>query len=248
MSLEASSLVCTFCDFAMKASLSTLGICGLILILLPETLSTSPAAKIPSWKTRSRESLPCSANKSIPIEERKMCSFVESQKKQTDNNNHPVKRTVQLFSRASKFHVQIMKRELDARGRNGSGFARLVLESDNFGRIKIRGESSNRYLCLNKKGELVTRVKKQRFAPMKRCIFEEEITSEGYSQYKSARYPQWYIGFSKGGRARSGNVSAKRQIYRHFTPRPLGKRKHRREAKIRKIIKLLKKTLHRRRA
>lgn len=246
--MQASSLVCTLCYFAMKASLSTLGICGLILILLPETLSTSPAANSRSWKTRSGESLPCSTNKSIPIYERKMCIFVESQKNQTDNNNHPVKRTVQLFSRASKLHVQIMKTELDARGRDGSGFARLVLESDNFGRIKIRGESTNRYLCLNKKGELVARVKKQRFATMKRCIFEEEITSEGYYQYKSVRYPQWYIGFSKGGRARSGSVSAKRQIYRHFTPRSLGRRKHRREAKIRKIIKLLRKTLHRRRA
>lgn len=37
--------------------------------------------------------------------------------------------------------------------------ARLVLESDNFGRIKIRGESTNRYLCLSRKGELVARVR-----------------------------------------------------------------------------------------
>jgi len=246
--LQASSLAGAIYNFAMKTSLSTLGICGLILILLPKALSTSPAADSRSWKTRGRGSLPCSTNKSIPIYERKMCIFVERQKNQTDPNNHPVKRNVQLFSRASKLHVQITKTELDARGRDGSGFARLVLESDNFGRIKIRGESTNRYLCLSKKGELVARAKKQRFATMKRCIFEEEITSEGYSQYRSVRYPQWYIGFSKGGRARSGSVSAKRQIYRHFTPRSLGRRKHRREAKIKKIIKLLRKTLHRRRA
>ena len=38
--------------------------------------------------------------------------------------------------------------------------ARLVLESDNLGgRIKIRGENTNRYLCINKKGDLVTRVR-----------------------------------------------------------------------------------------
>jgi len=54
-----------------------------------------------------------------------MCIFVESQKNQTDPNNHPVKRTVQLFSRASKLHVQITKTELDARGRDGSGFGKL---------------------------------------------------------------------------------------------------------------------------
>ena len=37
--------------------------------------------------------------------------------------------------------------------------ARLVLESDFFGRIKIRGENTNRYLCLNKKGQPFTRVR-----------------------------------------------------------------------------------------
>lgn len=37
--------------------------------------------------------------------------------------------------------------------------ARLVFESDFFGRIKIRGENTNRYLCLSKKGTLVTRVR-----------------------------------------------------------------------------------------
>lgn len=37
--------------------------------------------------------------------------------------------------------------------------ARLVLESDFFGRIKIRWETTNCYLCLNKKGKLVTRVR-----------------------------------------------------------------------------------------
>lgn len=55
-----------------------------------------------------------------------MCIFVKKQKNQTDLNNPPVKRTVQLFSRASKLHVQIMKTELDARGRDGSGFGKLI--------------------------------------------------------------------------------------------------------------------------
>ncbi|KAL9983822.1 hypothetical protein ACROYT_G006058 [Oculina patagonica] len=242
MSLQPA---CAFNDSTMKTKLSSLSICGLILILLPVTFSTSPAAN--SWDS-SKGSLKCPTDKSIPFYERKMCEFVEKQKNITDPQNPPTKRTVQLYSRASKLHVQIMKTELDARGRDGSGYARLVLESDNFGRIKIRGENTNRYLCINKKGDLVARVKKQRFALMRRCIFNEEITSEGYYQYKSVRYPDLYIGFSKGGRPRNGKTSAKRQIYRHFTPRVLGRRKHRREAKIRKIIKLLKQTLHRRRA
>ena len=37
--------------------------------------------------------------------------------------------------------------------------AKLMLESDNFGRIKIRGVESGRYLCISRKGELVPRVR-----------------------------------------------------------------------------------------
>ena len=154
---------------------------------------------------------------------------------------------IYIFTRKPRNHVRILKFSEHCK------FVRLYqlgqtlqLKTVTVVKLLKLDESPNIHLfCLT---WWIIQVKKQRFAPMKRCIFEEEITSEGYSQYKSARYPQWYIGFSKGGRARSGSVSAKRQIYRHFTPRPLGKRKHRREAKIRKIIKLLKKTLHRRTA
>ena len=44
-----------------------------------------------------------------------------------------------------------------------SPVARLVLESDNFGRLKIQSENTNRYLCMNKKGKLVTRVRNTPF-------------------------------------------------------------------------------------
>ena len=47
--------------------------------------------------------------------------------------------------------------------------ARLVLESDNFGRIKIRGENTNRYLCLSKTGDLVTRVRIVSVCPLIQC-------------------------------------------------------------------------------
>lgn len=55
-----------------------------------------------------------------------MCEFVEGQKNITDPENPPTKRTVQLYSRASKLHVQIMKTELDARGRDGSGYGKKI--------------------------------------------------------------------------------------------------------------------------
>lgn len=162
----------------------------------------------------------------------------------------PFKKKVQLYSRTSGRFVQIKTTELDARGKNDSQYARLVLESDFFGRIKIRGENTNRYLCLNKKGKLVTRVRKQKFAAMKSCDFEEEY-SEGYFQYKSIKYPRWFIGFSRKGKPTSGRKGVTRQRNRHLIRYDLPnktKRKRRRDAKHRKnkITKLLQKELLRR--
>lgn len=229
-------------DFStMETTLSSLSVNGLILILLPFSFSTSPVK-------RGRLLYPisiCPTDNSLPIDKRIACHVAKQNV--TDHYSTPVERIVQLYSRASTGHVQIMKTGLDALGQDGSIYARLVLESDNFGRIKIKREKTNRYICLSKKGDLVTRVKKQKFAAMRRCIFKEEMTSDGYFQYKSARYPQWYIGFSKGGRPRHGSRSAKRPIYRHFTIRNTPDRRHtRRVARIKRIIiKWLRKRLRR---
>jgi len=230
-------------DFAMKTGLPSWSICGLILILLPLTFSTSHAAHKSSrsgctyFRQKSTESIPNWWEKTF------FEPFYRNESDKTDTNNPSIKRTVQLYSRASHLHVQIKKKELDARGRHGSEYARLVLESDNFGRVKIRGEKTNRYLCLNKKGELVTRVKKSSSIEMKRCIFKQEVTAKGYFEYRSTKYPQWLIGFSKGGRPVSGCRSAMRPIYRQFTHRKLPewiRQKHRRDAKRRmRLIRLL---------
>lgn len=95
----------------------------------------------------------------------------------------------------------------------------------------------------------IIQVKKQRFAEMKRCIFNEEITAEGWFQYRSVKYPDWLIGFSKAGRPMNGRRSAKRSKYRQFTLRELPerrRRKHRRDAKLlrMRIVRLLRKKLH----
>lgn len=51
-----------------------------------------------------------------------MCGFISKQENQTDTNNHPIKRKVQLYSRASQLHVQIKKTAMDASGQDGSQY------------------------------------------------------------------------------------------------------------------------------
>lgn len=83
---------------------------------------------------------------------------------------------------------------------------------------------------------------------MKRCSFREEYTAEGYFQYRSVKYNDWFIGFSKGGRPSNGSKSARRPKYCGFTIRELPekrkRRQNRKDAKLRmKIIRLLRKKL-----
>ncbi|XP_074613029.1 fibroblast growth factor 18-like [Acropora palmata] len=216
----------------MEIRVSSLRISGLILSFITVTIGTSPAV----YSGKSSRCL--QLNKSVEIYEKIMCGFVHNETFKTDKNNPPIKRKVQLYSRASQLHIQIRKSEVDARGQDGSEYARLVLESDNFRRIRIRGEKANRYLCVTKKGELVARIKKQRFTVMKRCIFNEEITGEGWFQYRSTKYPSFVIGFSKAGRPMNGRKSAKRSKYRQFTLRELPERKHRKHRRNARLLRL----------
>ncbi|CAH3043720.1 unnamed protein product [Porites lobata] len=178
-------------------------ICGLILILLPLISITSAA--------RHRSKCPYEDD-SIPIWEKIQCD-------KSDPNTPPVKRLVRLYSRASSKHIQMEATAVNARGNKSSEYARLVLESDNLtGRLKIRSEKTNRYLCMNKKGELVARLQKQKNRTLKRCIFRQIQANSGYSEFESVKYPQWFIGFSKGGVPIKGSRGSRRQKprYRQF--------------------------------
>ncbi|XP_022781668.1 fibroblast growth factor 18-like [Stylophora pistillata] len=118
---------------------------------------------------------------------------------------------VQIYSRATGKYIQIKKTRVDATGVNGSQYALLKLETGGLtSLVTIRGVKANRYLCLNKKGHIVARMKKQKYSRMKRCEFYQD-DAKGYDQYRSARYPQWVLGFSKRGHPLSGAKSANRK-------------------------------------
>ncbi|KAL9983836.1 hypothetical protein ACROYT_G006076 [Oculina patagonica] len=230
-----------FFTFTMKTRLSpAFCICALILILLPLTLSTSPAVD----SLRTRRLPPCPANRTKLFWKAPSCE-------PGGTGGVGGKRKVQLYSRTSARFVQIRKTEVDARGRNGSQYARLVMETENFDRVTIRGENTNRHLCMNKKGKLVTRVRKQQFAAMKQCQFSEEF-SKGYYQYRSVMYPQWFIGFSHKGGARNGRKSAERlkHRYRQFMRYDVSDKTRRNRRwnpnhRKKKLIKLLQRSLDR---
>lgn len=57
-----------------------------------------------------------------------MCGFVHNETFKTDKNNPPIKRKVQLYSRASQLHIQIRKSEVDARGQDGSEYGKETVQ------------------------------------------------------------------------------------------------------------------------
>lgn len=63
----------------------------------------------------------------------------------------------------------------------------------------------------------IIQTRKQLWAAIQKyqqCEFTEEY-SDGYYQYKSVKYPQWFIGFSRKGKPRNGRKSANRQKHKH---------------------------------
>ena len=61
-------------------------------------------------------------------------------------------------------------------------------------------------------------LQKQKNRTLKRCIFRQIQANNGYFEFESVKYPQWFIGFSKGGVPIKGSRSSRRQKprYRQF--------------------------------
>ncbi|KXJ23098.1 fibroblast growth factor 18 [Exaiptasia diaphana] len=126
---------------------------------------------------------------------------VEKERTRTDTKSLPFLRETQLYSRSSQGHLRIMRRDVDALGKDGDKFAKLIIESDNFGRVKIRGAESSYYLCVRKKdGRLVGR--KVAKASKSKCVFYEKYATNFFSEFYSAFKPSWMITVSKKGTVR----------------------------------------------
>ncbi|XP_049441752.1 fibroblast growth factor 18a isoform X1 [Epinephelus fuscoguttatus] len=85
---------------------------------------------------------------------------VENQTQVRDTMSRRHHRVYQLYSRTSGKHVQVLGRRISARGEDGDKFAQLVVEADTFGsQVRIRGKETNFYLCMNRRGKLVGKVR-----------------------------------------------------------------------------------------
>ncbi|KAK0150577.1 Fibroblast growth factor 18 [Merluccius polli] len=141
---------------------------------------------------------------------------VENQTQVRDTMSRRHHRVYQLYSRTSGKHVQVLGRRISARGEDGDKYAQLVVEADTFGsQVRIRGKETNYYLCMNRRGKLVGKAS-NRSAD---CVFVEKVLENHYTALMSARYSDWYVGFTKRGRPRRGPHTLPNQQDVHFMKR-----------------------------
>lgn len=125
------------------------------------------------------------------------------------------------------------------------------MEADTFGsQVRIRGKETNFYLCMNRRGKLVGKVRLLSFWQIfigiiwvsfssltctctcgfsslsqkasnrsADCVFVEKVLENNYTALMSARYADWYVGFTKRGRPRRGPFTLPNQQDVHFMKR-----------------------------
>nr|ABJ88945.1 fibroblast growth factor 8a [Nematostella vectensis] len=175
--------------------------------------------------------------------EKKLKKFLDpiyvAGKKNSDTFSRPFERVTQLYSRNSLDHIRILKnRRVDAKGRDGDQYAKLIIESDGFGRVRIRGAETKFYLCMDKRRRLRAR---KRARNKKNCIFKDHFADNAFNEFESVKYEGHYIAFNRRGLQRAGNKtksgmksvqflerppSVRRRLYRGRKYRKDGKQKH----------------------
>ncbi|XP_065071206.1 fibroblast growth factor 17-like [Rhopilema esculentum] len=140
---------------------------------------------------------------------------------------------VRLYSKASESHIRILsRRHIDSLGKMGKDSI-LIIETLAFGVIRIRGEQSGLYLCMNKRGHLVGR-KHLKFS---RCDFMvEDDHPKAYKRYVSLAFKNNSIAFNKNGRPRTAKrvpnrehrsvLFLERRLYTKTTGFPMRSRRH----------------------
>ncbi|CAN0091659.1 unnamed protein product [Lampetra planeri] len=141
---------------------------------------------------------------------------VQKEAQHTDEASRRHVRTYQLYSRTSGKHVQVLGRNIEARGDDGDPHAMLQAETDSFGgNIRLRGVETGHYICMNKRGKLVGKLNGRN----RDCVFIEIYLENNYTALQSAKHREWYMAFNRHGRPKNGTRTMRGQQEVHFIKR-----------------------------
>ncbi|KAG2465465.1 FGF18 factor, partial [Polypterus senegalus] len=147
--------------------------------------------------------------------------YVENHTRNPDDLSRKQIRIYQLYSRTTGRHVQILGKKINANGDDGGKYALLIVETESFGsRIRIKGNETGYYICMNKRGKIIGKLNGR----SQECVFVEEVLENNYTALVSAKYKGWYLGFTRKGRPKKGSKTQQNQQEVHFMKRhPKGK-------------------------
>ncbi|KAG8179416.1 hypothetical protein JTE90_026316 [Oedothorax gibbosus] len=127
-------------------------------------------------------------------------------------NSQDIRRNYKLYNLCSGHHVQIIGKEINARGLSDNANANMSFISarsrHHLNAINIMGQKSGRYVCFNKRGKLIVRFNGRK----KLCLFQEDFSKEHYTVLKSLYNPEWYVGFNKKGKPLKGSLHSKSKM------------------------------------
>ncbi|KAM3601775.1 uncharacterized protein V6R79_018736 [Siganus canaliculatus] len=122
-----------------------------------------------------------------------------------------------LYSQNGGYHLRILPDGAVSGGRlENDPYDILRLKAVSVGVVVIKGETTGRYLAMNKNGRLYGSQ-----ALNDECYFLEKYEENHYNTYRSQKY-SWYVGMKRNGQPKAGPDTHQGQKAVFFLPRPVG--------------------------
>nr|XP_005278483.1 fibroblast growth factor 18-like isoform X1 [Chrysemys picta bellii] len=143
--------------------------------------------------------------------------YVENHTRHLDEVSRRHVRVYQLYSRSSSGHLQVLGKRVRANGEDGNKYALLAVESDTFGsHVRIKGKETGYYVCMDRRGKVLGKLDGR----SQGCVFVEEVLENNFTAFMLAGHRDWFLGFTRKGRAQRGPRTHRTQREGHFMKRP----------------------------
>ncbi|XP_041477741.1 fibroblast growth factor 18-like isoform X2 [Lytechinus variegatus] len=117
-------------------------------------------------------------------------------------NSGSTTRLQTLYNRASSRYVRVQGRRVDAKGSQDDPHAQLLITTTDLNsRVLIQGNKSKNYLCVNGKGELISKNLLRRLKDGgTSCLFQHSVSMfSRYDGFASVQNPSWVLAFKGNG-------------------------------------------------
>ncbi|XP_076836046.1 fibroblast growth factor 1b [Brachyhypopomus gauderio] len=132
-------------------------------------------------------------------------------------NYNPLRR---LYCKNGGYHLRLLSNgAVDGSRQENDVYTTIKVRAVNAGVVVIIGHEAERYLAMDKHGQLYGTT-----TLTDECYFMERMEENHYNTYRSQKYKDlgdWYVGIKKSGQAKSGLRTHRGQNAVYFLPIPI---------------------------